>query len=629
MTYTLSAASASSVRIPVERDITGYTLSLSTSVSDSFSSPTNTTITPTRESSDLVFTLPALSSDVNYRILGTKSGKTYKLQEGVIYLRITPSAPIGGGGTGGTLADGAVTTAKLADGAVTSVKVTSIDASKIAGISTVGKTGSYNDLADKPASVTVADATTTAKGIVQLAGDLGGTAAAPTVPGLAGKASSTDSRFTDQRVPTDGSVTNAKVATNAAISADKTADGTTNKVYTATEKTKLAGVATGATANDTDANLKDRANHTGTQAPSTITGTAVITTDARLSDARTPTAHNHDDRYFTETESDGRYIRTVNSTPPDANGNVAIAAGGGTGGVTDHGALTGLADDDHPQYLNQTRADARYAQTSIATMWQSLPGRVVASGSITLLASDKGKTVSYDNETVAATFTLPSGAAEGDLYFVAQTWDGVLTVAKSADTTSLRTAAGVPTTWTFPGQGTVAFYRGGGGTPRWNIFGEPGVVSNNSVTSAKIVDGTIVNADISATAGIVGTKLANATVGGTQISTNTIANSHIFSAAAISADKLADGTTNKILTATERTKLAGIADSATVNSTDVALRDRTTHTGVQPIASVDGLTAALTGKVTGTGITNIVKVTAAEYAALAIKDANTLYVEVG
>jgi hypothetical protein len=37
-------------------------------------------------------------------------------------------------------------------------------------------------------------------------------------------------------------------------------------------------------------------------APSAITGTAVITTDSRLSDARTPTAHNHDDRYYTETE---------------------------------------------------------------------------------------------------------------------------------------------------------------------------------------------------------------------------------------------------------------------------------------------------------------------------------------
>ena len=31
------------------------------------------------------------------------------------------------------------------------------------------------------------------------------------------------------------------------------------------------------------------------------------------------------------------------------------------GGVTDHGALTGLADDDHTQYHNDTRGDARYA----------------------------------------------------------------------------------------------------------------------------------------------------------------------------------------------------------------------------------------------------------------------------
>lgn len=40
----------------------------------------------------------------------------------------------------------------------------------------------------------------------------------------------------------------------------------------AADKTKLDGIATAATANDTDANLKDRANHTGTQAISTVTG---------------------------------------------------------------------------------------------------------------------------------------------------------------------------------------------------------------------------------------------------------------------------------------------------------------------------------------------------------------------
>jgi hypothetical protein len=34
---------------------------------------------------------------------------------------------------------------------------------------------------------------------------------------------------------------------------------------------------------------------------------------------------------------------------------------GGGGGVTDHGDLTGLADDDHTQYLNNARGDVRYA----------------------------------------------------------------------------------------------------------------------------------------------------------------------------------------------------------------------------------------------------------------------------
>lgn len=33
---------------------------------------------------------------------------------------------------------------------------------------------------------------------------------------------------------------------------------------------------------------------------------------------------------------------------------------GSGGGVTDHGALTGLADDDHPQYHTDARGDARY-----------------------------------------------------------------------------------------------------------------------------------------------------------------------------------------------------------------------------------------------------------------------------
>lgn len=63
-------------------------------------------------------------------------------------------------------------------------------------------------------------------------------------------------------------------------SADTIVDGTTNKVLTAAEKTKLGGVATGATANATDAALRDRATHTGTQTSSTISDFTEAAQDA-------------------------------------------------------------------------------------------------------------------------------------------------------------------------------------------------------------------------------------------------------------------------------------------------------------------------------------------------------------
>ena len=47
-------------------------------------------------------------------------------------------------------------------------------------------------------------------------------------------------------------------------------DAGSGAIITAAERTKLSGIATAATANDTDANLKARANHTGTQTASTI-----------------------------------------------------------------------------------------------------------------------------------------------------------------------------------------------------------------------------------------------------------------------------------------------------------------------------------------------------------------------
>lgn len=55
-------------------------------------------------------------------------------------------------------------------------------------------------------------------------------------------------------------------------------------LMTAADKTKIDGVATGATANSADATLLARANHTGTQAASTITGLATVATTGAYGD---------------------------------------------------------------------------------------------------------------------------------------------------------------------------------------------------------------------------------------------------------------------------------------------------------------------------------------------------------
>ena len=65
---------------------------------------------------------------------------------------------------------------------------------------------------------------------------------------------------------------------------DALVDGTTtNRVFTAAEKTKLSGIATGATANQSDANLLARTNHTGTQARNTLTTSTPTLTAVTLS----------------------------------------------------------------------------------------------------------------------------------------------------------------------------------------------------------------------------------------------------------------------------------------------------------------------------------------------------------
>ena len=141
-----------------------------------------------------------------------------------------------------------------------------------------------------------------------------GTQAIGTVDGLQaaldGKASTTDARLSDAREWSAATVTQAEAeagtsTSRLAFSPLRVFQAVAAWWAASSAKTKLDGIATGATANATDAQLRDRATHTGTQAHTTITGlggaatlnvgttagTVAAGNDSRLTDQRVPTSH--------------------------------------------------------------------------------------------------------------------------------------------------------------------------------------------------------------------------------------------------------------------------------------------------------------------------------------------------
>lgn len=88
--------------------------------------------------------------------------------------------------------------------------------------------------------------------------------------------------------------------------------------------------------------------------------------------------------------------------------------GAGGGGVTDHGALTGLADDDHAQYHTDTRGDARYYTK--AQVDTALDAKA-ATATVTALSVSLGKQrepINYTSSGWPSRGTIPNGMADFD-----------------------------------------------------------------------------------------------------------------------------------------------------------------------------------------------------------------------
>lgn len=110
--------------------------------------------------------------------------------------------------------------------------------------------------------------------------------------------------------------------------------------------------------------------------------------------------------------------------------------------ITDHGALTGLADDDHPQYHNDARGDARYKNpavaannlTNLAGNWHTFVNdgggnlgqrwNATPNANPTLVENGSAWKIEISNDSVDGDFVLGRGTTASGLAGEAITWTG-------------------------------------------------------------------------------------------------------------------------------------------------------------------------------------------------------------
>lgn len=322
-----------------------------------------------------------------------------------------------------------VASANIVDGTIVNADISASAAiadSKLATISTAGK---VSNSATTAASTNIANAIVTRD-------SLGSFSANTITAALAGNASTASKLATARTISLTGAVTGSTTfdgAGNASIATTHTADPVitlTGDVTGSGTMTNLGNVSITATVAD-DSHNHIIANIDGLQtaldgkqaagsyapatgiAPSAITGTAVITTDSRLSNARTPTAHTHDDRYYTEAEIDAKLAGLPVSGHTHAatditSGTLAIARiPTGTTSTT-----VALGNHTHSGYAasSHTHDDRYYTETEVNTLLAGKLGTTATAAAATKLAT--ARTISLTGDvTGSATFDGSANAS--------------------------------------------------------------------------------------------------------------------------------------------------------------------------------------------------------------------------
>jgi len=346
-------------------------------------------------------------------------------------------------------------------------------------------------------------------------------------------------------------------------------------------------------------------------------------------------------------------VRSVNGTAPDSSGNVNVAGGGPGGGVTDHGALSGLADDDHPQYLTNGRGDARYytkaevdAATSSAATASSAADRArgnhtgtQAIGTVTgLQAALEGKApTSHTHDASALTggtvapARLGTGATGGSTRYLRE--DGTWSVPAGGSGGGVASVAGVGP----DGEGDVPLTKAHIGLG--NVNNTTDAAKPISTATQTALNTKLTSPGAGAANRLVGLDAAGAAVAvprGAELGANLV----------VQRDGNGQVAVPETPTATNHGTSKGYVDtqvgSKADDSTVVKTTGAQTVAGVKTFSSapvvpdaafsqakVAGLPAALAGKVGSSTVSTIWTGSQAAYDAIGSKDAATLYLVTG